>query len=67
MQIAQRRCPKCQGYLYRAPDVGSLGRLPPEWTCLQCGWLRTYTSQELAHRFAVIDDTDSLHQQPYTQ
>lgn len=51
------RCPKCQGQLYLEQDVSSQFRLPPEWTCLQCGWRRTYTPQQLAQRFAVIDDT----------
>ena len=58
MQAKHPRCPKCQGQLYLEQDVGSQFRLPPEWTCLQCGWRRTYTPRELEHTFAVavVDD-----------
>jgi RNase P subunit RPR2 len=53
MQAKHARCPKCQGQLYLEQDVGSQFRLPPEWTCLQCGWRRTYTPRELERTFAV--------------
>jgi len=56
MQAKHARCPKCQGQLYLEQDVGSQFRLPPEWTCLQCGWRRTYTPRELERTFAVTDE-----------
>ena len=31
-------CPKCTGNLFLERDADGRRKLPPEWTCLQCGW-----------------------------
>jgi ribosomal protein S27AE len=40
MRVLIKRCPKCGGTLFLDHEQGEAHGLPPEWTCLQCGWNR---------------------------
>jgi RNase P subunit RPR2 len=46
-------CPKCGDQLYRQHEVDTRFVLPSAWTCLQCGWRRTYTPEQFERRFAL--------------
>jgi hypothetical protein len=37
-------------------DTGGRFRLPPEWSCLQCGWRRSFNPRQFTRAFELSLD-----------
>jgi hypothetical protein len=53
LTTSRPRCPKCAGQLFAEQDMQSGLRLPPEWTCLQCGWRQTWSPRQFTRAFGL--------------